>query len=179
MVQQQSAKGGKEIPIPGVVKVPTYEIDYLPTFRERNTYLRGRGGIGYDDPTLVEYDLDVGDERWLVEFNGEQERLSQAKLEAMLWKLDVANSEATDKIFSFQGAAPAERLTPEACATTDHLQREDALLLLQETCPSRDTIRVAVYIYWLEKRKVTGRPLLRRLQAPTPLNNGDPFRVFR
>ena len=35
---------GREIPIPGVVRVPTYGIDYLPVRRERNTYIRSKGG---------------------------------------------------------------------------------------------------------------------------------------
>lgn len=35
---------GKEIPIPGVVRVPTYGTDYLPVRRERNTYIRPKGG---------------------------------------------------------------------------------------------------------------------------------------
>jgi len=51
--------------------------------------------------------------------------------------------------------------------------------MLEEVCPSRDIIRVAVYDYWLRKRAALGRPLLRRLQAPTPQNNNDPYRVFR
>ena len=47
--RQQQGEGGesqKEIPIPGVQRVPTYPTDYLPTFRDRNTYLRGKGGWG-------------------------------------------------------------------------------------------------------------------------------------
>lgn len=92
----------KVIPIPGVVPISTYDLEYLPVFKERNTYIRGRGGIGYDDPTLVEYDLDTDDEIWLNNFNKDQERLSTSKFEAMLWKLDVANAEATDKSLAFQ-----------------------------------------------------------------------------
>lgn len=177
MVEQH--EGVKEIPIPGVSRVPTYEIDYLPTYKERNTYLRGKGGYGYEDPTFVEYDLDSEDETWLANFNRDQDRLSSEKFETMLWKLDVANAEATDKIFAFQSSALAERRTYEACATTDHLQREQALQMLEEMCPARDTIRIAVYEFWLQKREKLGRPLLRRLQAPTPINNTDPYKVFR
>lgn len=103
MIKQENARGGKEIPIPGVTKVATYDLDYLPTFRERNTYLRGRGGTGYDDPIQVEYDLDAEDEAWLKRLNGPQERLSADKFETMLWKLDLWNAEATDKVFAFQG----------------------------------------------------------------------------
>ena len=36
-------KGGNEIPVPKVTRVPSYNTDYLPTFREPNTYIRGRG----------------------------------------------------------------------------------------------------------------------------------------
>ena len=43
MVQSAKAKGGQEIPVPRVSLVPTYKLDYLPTFREQNTYIRGRG----------------------------------------------------------------------------------------------------------------------------------------
>lgn len=39
----QHAMGGKEIPIPGIVRVPTYHTDYLPVRRERNTYIRPKG----------------------------------------------------------------------------------------------------------------------------------------
>ena len=82
----------------------TYVLDYLPTFNEGNTYIRGKGGLGYDDPTFVEYDLDSEDFQWLSQINTDgQERLSAEKMEMMLWKLDLANAEATDKVFSFQG----------------------------------------------------------------------------
>jgi len=97
-------KVAKEIPTPITLTVNTYALDYLPTFNEGNTYIRGKGGLGYDDPTFVEYDLDSEDFRWLCHINTDgQERLSAEKMEMMLWKLDLANAEATDKVFSFQG----------------------------------------------------------------------------
>lgn len=52
----------------------------------------------------------------------------------MLWKLEVSNAAATDHALAFAGAAPAERLSVAACATTDHLPREDALTILEESC---------------------------------------------
>jgi enhancer of polycomb-like protein len=174
------AKGGREIPTPITLAVESYALDYLPTFNKRNTYIRGKGGSGFADPTFVEYDLDEEDFKWLATVNHDgQERISPEKLEMMLWKLDVMNADATDKVFSFQGSAVAERRSAQACATTDHLQKQDALQLLEECCPSRDTIRESVYEYWKKKRASLGRPLLRRLQAPTPLNNTDPYKVFR
>ena len=33
-----------EIPIPPVAEVPTWRVDYLPTFRESPEYIRSRGG---------------------------------------------------------------------------------------------------------------------------------------
>lgn len=166
------------IPIPGVTRVPTYEIEYLPAYREKHTYLRGKGGTDWNDPSFVEYDLDLEDEAWLKEFNGDQERITPEKFEAMLWHLDIANSEALDKVYAFQGGV-ADRLTPQEWGSTELYSRLEALQMLEETCPSRDTIRVAVYEYWLAKRAKLGRPLLRKLQAPTALNNQDPFKVFR
>lgn len=44
--ESAKAKGGKEIPIPTVTFVPTYKREYLPTYRERSTYHRGRGVHG-------------------------------------------------------------------------------------------------------------------------------------
>ena len=176
----QHSKGVREIPTPITLNVDTYSLDYLPTFYKRNTYIRGKGGSGFEDPTFVEYDLDSEDFEWLREINNDgQERLSPEKLEMMLWKLDLANAEATDKVFSFQGSAVAERRSAQACATTDHLQKQDALQMLEEYCPARASIRESVYEYWKRKRASLGRPLLRKLQAPTPLNNTDPHRVFR
>lgn len=44
----QEGKDGvvKEIPIPGIIRIPTYASDYLPVRRERNTYLRPKGVRG-------------------------------------------------------------------------------------------------------------------------------------
>jgi hypothetical protein len=39
----EKGKGGQEIPIPVVTEVASYSRDYLPTYRERPVYVRGRG----------------------------------------------------------------------------------------------------------------------------------------
>ena len=44
---------------------------------------------------------------------------------------------------------------------------------------ARDTIRADVYAYWVARRKALGRPLMRRLIAPTPINDQNPYNVFR
>lgn len=41
---------------------------------------------------------------------------------------------ATDRVLTLSGAAPAERISAAACATTDHMPREEALQMLEETC---------------------------------------------
>ncbi len=38
---------------------------------------------------------------------------------------------------------------------------------------------MAVYEYWLAKRKRRGKPILRRLCAPTPIADSNPYNVFR
>ena len=43
MIQQPGNAGIKEIPIPGIIRIPSYQTDYLPVRRERNTYLRPKG----------------------------------------------------------------------------------------------------------------------------------------
>lgn len=127
----------------------------------------------------MEYDLDSEDERWLETFNGNQERLTEEKFEMMIWKLDAGNAAANDRVWAMSGAAPAERLTATACAATENYSKEEALQMLEENCPTRSTIANAVYDYWWTKRRRLGHPLVRQLQAPTPINDQNPYRVFR
>ncbi len=62
------------------------------------------GGVGYLDERFVEYDLDSEDERWLDGFNQGQDRLPPRRLEGLLWRLELANAEATDRALSGAGA---------------------------------------------------------------------------
>lgn len=45
---QTAGEGVKEIPIPGIIRIPTYGTDYLPVRRERNTYIRPKGALRDD-----------------------------------------------------------------------------------------------------------------------------------
>ena len=67
--------------------------------------MRGRGGTSHHDPRAVEYDLDDEDRAWLgTAFNaGGQPRLPADRLEAMVWRLEVANA--------FQAAIRRRRIT--------------------------------------------------------------------
>lgn len=179
MVSSKQAKGGKEIPTPDVRVVPTYSVEYLPVHKEPRVYIRGKAGIGWQEEDEVDYDLDDEDRQWLTAFNRGQDRLPYRRMELLLWKLDTANAEATDSAFLSAGASIAERTSPAACATTDHMSREQAMEALTQVAAVRQPVKDAMYQYWLDKRKQLGKPLLRRLQAPTNSSDTNPHSCFR
>lgn len=87
------------IPVPPVIEVPTYAVDYLPVHKVLVTYQKApRDKVEIWDAECLEYDLDVQDCVFLKDVNqgGTQERLSWRQLESMLWHLEVKNSEATE-----------------------------------------------------------------------------------
>lgn len=77
------------------------------------------------------------------------------------------------------GATQAERLSAAAVAATEHMSREEAHGALAGGQPLRPPVRDAVLAYWRRKRSARGKPLLRRLQAPTSSSDTNPFNVFR
>lgn len=171
---------GKEIPIPEIRKVPSYESDYRPNFLKPETYLRA-----VPPQEVVEYDLDNEDEDWLEKYNDGQNRLPAEKFEHMLWKLEVACGDANEKIMREHLMQAAERgqvvSYQDKCniqAATKNITREQALELLQDQA-ARQAILSAVYEYWIEKRAKTGKPCLRRLVPPPAPSDTNPFNVFR
>ncbi len=66
-------------------------------------YIKYAGGVGYFDERFIEYDLDVEDVKWLEAFNRGQQRLPQRRFELLLWRLEVANAEATDAALAAAG----------------------------------------------------------------------------
>jgi len=155
--------------------VSSYTRDYLPTFKIPDVYLRGKGGVAYRDDDLVEYDLDNDDEDWLEAFNRHQDsRLSDTKFERMLWKLELAWAESAEATLT-----PAERTNASSLASITHLPKAAAIAMLRKAVGARDMILEAVYEYWARKRKAWGKPIMRRLQAPTPASDTNPFNVFR
>ena len=50
---------------------------------------------------------------------------------------------------------------------------------LTQVAAARQPVKDAVYHYWLDKRKQLGKPLLRRLQAPTNSSDTNPHSCFR
>ena len=84
-VDGSKSKDGKdkEIPIPEIRKVASYEQDYRPNFVKPATYLRSPA-FGAPPGEAVEYDLDNDDEDWLEAYNDGQNRLPAEKLELMI-----------------------------------------------------------------------------------------------
>ena len=78
------------------------------------------------------------------------------------------------------GAATGEKTSAAAVAAIDHMTAEEALAALEGSLPGlRPPVRDAVFQYWKTKRSRQGKPLLRRLQAPTNPSDTNPFNVFR
>jgi len=59
------------------------------------------------------------------------------------------------------------------------MSREQAMEALTQVAAARQPVKDAVYQYWLDKRKQLGKPLLRRLQAPTNSSDTNPHSCFR
>lgn len=105
--------------------------------------------------------------------------LSDIKFERMLWKLDLACHDATERALNANLHGLTEKTSQALAQITGHLSKEEALAILRKAVGGREQTIVDVFHYWLSKRKRGQKPLLRRLQAPTPMSDNDPFHVFR
>lgn len=169
----------KHIPTPEVRVVPSFSRDYLPVVKIPATYIRREGGIESREAEVIDYDLDKEDVEWLNSFNGSSNKLSAEKFEKLLWKLEMACARALERALATTGAAPSERWSAAAVACIDYLKKEDALTILQKCVGGRPITLQTVYDYWASKRKKTGKPLLRCLQAPTSASDTNSYNVFR
>jgi len=167
----------KPIPIPQVLDVPTYAKDYRPDFHPPKTYLRWRQNQRSE--YHVDYDLDEEDSRWVDAFNGGQQRLSKDKMELMMWKLELMNAAATERILDKNGATPTEKNSAASAAMTEHLSAHEAIGSLTVQTGLRDKVCDAIFKYWKLKRKRRGKPLMRQLEAATNPQDTNPFHVFR
>ncbi|KAM6562873.1 hypothetical protein CsatB_022871 [Cannabis sativa] len=160
-----------EIPTPQFVIVDTYERDYSRTFFQPNSYLRGRGARA-ELGEFVEYDIDNEDEDWLEEYNRDRKILAPDKFESLLFKLEVLDHKARER---------AGVITPTLGSPIPILLQQDtAMEALQAQAPSiRYAVLQSVYNYWKEKRERWQKPVLRRLQPPPPVNDTNPYNVFR
>ncbi|KAG6548528.1 hypothetical protein Mapa_010016 [Marchantia paleacea] len=162
-------RGGAEIPTPQFVVVESYERDYTRSFNQPPSYLRGRGARS-EATEFVEYDLDDEDEDWLLQLNAERRILSPERFEWMLYRLECLDHKARERT----GGVPAT----QGVVVPVLLQREVAIDTLRPQI-SRQAVLTAVYDFWKSKRDRWQKPILRRLQPPPPVNDTNPFNVFR
>ncbi|KAK1413749.1 hypothetical protein QVD17_35529 [Tagetes erecta] len=167
--QVGSKKTGSEIPTPEYVVVDTYERDYSPTFNQPTSYLRARG-VRAEIGEFVEYDLDNEDEDWLEQFNKEVKVLPAEKFETILFKLEVLDHKAREK---------AGVITPTFGAPIPVLLTFDAAVEALQALSIQYGVFQSIYNYWKEKRERWQKPILRRLQPPPPVNDTNPYNVFR
>ncbi|XP_021636388.2 uncharacterized protein LOC110632459 isoform X2 [Hevea brasiliensis] len=160
-----------EIPTPQFVIVDTYERDYARTFAQPTSYLRARGARA-ELGEFVEYDLDNEDEDWLQEFNKDRKNLSPERFENFIFKLEVLDHKARER----SGVIIPTLGSPIPVL----LQLDSAVEALQAQSQStRNAVFQSVYNYWKEKRERWQKPILRRLQPPPPVNDTNPYNVFR
>lgn len=63
------------------------------------------------------------------------------------------------------GGPPGERSTAQPDATTEHLNKNEAMTVLAKSCACQPYIRDRVFEFWKEKRKRAGKASMRRLQV--------------
>ncbi|XP_019052069.1 PREDICTED: enhancer of polycomb-like protein 1 isoform X1 [Nelumbo nucifera] len=169
-VQQTSnKKSAPEIPIPQFVVVDTYERDYSRTFTQPTSYLRGRGARA-ELGEFIEYDLDNEDEDWIQEFNNEKKILTPEKFEALLFKLEVLDHKARER---------AGIIMPTLGSPVPVLLQLDSAVEALQSHSVKYAVLQSVYNYWKTKRERWQKPILRRLQPPPPVNDTNPYNVFR
>ncbi|XP_020103226.1 enhancer of polycomb-like protein 1 [Ananas comosus] len=167
--QVPSKKSAQEIPTPQFSVVETYERDYSRTFAQPTSYVRGRGARA-EIGEFVEYDLDNEDEDWLEEFNTEKKILTHEKLENLLFKLEVLDHKTRER---------AGIITPTFGSPIPVLLQLDAAMEALQSLSVRYSVCQSVFNYWRAKRERWQKPILRRLQPPPPVNDTNPYNVFR
>ncbi|XP_057977162.1 enhancer of polycomb-like protein 1 isoform X2 [Malania oleifera] len=167
--QIPSKKSASEIPTPQFDFVDTYERDYSSTFTQPTSYLRGRGARA-EIGEFVEYDLDNEDEDWLEEFNNERKIITNDKFESLLFKLEVLDHKARER---------AGVITPTLGSPIPVLLQLDAAMEALQAQSIRYSVFQSIYNYWKNKRERWQKPILRRLQPPPPVNDTNPYNVFR
>ncbi|XP_038717819.1 enhancer of polycomb-like protein 1 isoform X2 [Tripterygium wilfordii] len=167
--QVPSKKLANEIPTPQYVVVDTYERDYSRTFAQPTSYVRARGARA-EIGEFVEYDIDNEDGDWLREFNQDKKILNPEKLESLIFKLEVLDQKARER---------AGIITPTIGLPIPVLLQFDAAVEALQAQSIRYAVFQSVFNYWKEKRERWQKPILRRLQPPPPVNDTNPFNVFR
>ncbi|KAL0808149.1 hypothetical protein Bca101_100641 [Brassica carinata] len=164
-----SKKLASEIPTPQFVVVDTYERDYSPTFGQPASYLRARGARS-ELGEFVEYDLDNEDDDWLYEFDKDNKQLSPEMFESIIFKLEVLDHKTRER---------AGVITPTLGSPVSVLLQLDGAIEALQSLSINYGVFQAIFNYWKDKRKRWQKPILRRLQPPPPVNDTNPYNVFR
>ncbi|KAF4319562.1 hypothetical protein BBO99_00004645 [Phytophthora kernoviae] len=171
----QAKRRKKDIPIPVILSVASYDQSVSPDFEVPTSYVRFQtlprdsenGSELIPESQEVEVDLDLSDMRWLKRHpkygqDGDPRyQLSQERFAQMLDALEKASALLNPNVMTLAEAEDvfAKRLS------------------MQKTPLNRVTCDV--YAYWAAKRQALKRPLLRRYWPQTPLNDTNPHAVFR
>ncbi|KAL5703731.1 hypothetical protein ACHQM5_022251 [Ranunculus cassubicifolius] len=167
-------KSVAEIPTPQYDIVDTYERDYTSTFIQPTSYLRGRGARA-EIGEFVEYDLDNEDEDWFEEYveregNYSKNALTAEVFESVLFRLEVMDHKTRER---------AGVITPTLSVPIPVMLQMDAAFEFLQVESVSYSIFQLVYRYWRAKRERWQKPVLRRLQPPPPVNDTNPYNVFR
>uniref|UniRef100_A0A251UAZ5 Putative enhancer of polycomb protein n=1 Tax=Helianthus annuus TaxID=4232 RepID=A0A251UAZ5_HELAN len=97
--------------------------------------------------------------------------LGLRRFETIMFKLEVLDHKAREK---------AGVITPTFGAPIPVLLTFDAAVELRPSILSiKYGVFQSIYNYWKEKRERWQKPVLRRLQPPPPVNDTNPYNVFR
>lgn len=164
-------KSVAEIPTPQYDIVDTYERDYQCTFNQPTSYLRGRGARA-EIGEFVEYDLDNEDEDWFADYvdNVGDDGLTAEMLETVLFRLEVMDHKTRER---------AGVINPTLSLPIPVLLQMDAAFEFLQVESVSYNVYQSIYRYWRAKRERWQKPILRRLQPPPPVNDTNPYNVFR
>ncbi|KAH1215498.1 Enhancer of polycomb 2 [Glycine max] len=106
-----------------------------------------------------------------IHFNQWSSQIRQGFLfESLLFKLEVLDHKARER---------AGLITPTLGSPIPVQLRLDTAIEALQAQGFKYSIIQSVYDYWKEKRERWQKPVLRRLQPPPPVNDTNPYNVFR
>ncbi|XP_020100573.1 uncharacterized protein LOC109718652 isoform X3 [Ananas comosus] len=177
-------KSSSEIPTPQFSVVDTYERDYARTFAQPTSYLRGRGELRLANLLSMIWTMRMRIGLKSLTMSGRFLRLKSillylmiisvhlflSRFEALLFKLEVLDHKTRER---------AGVITPTLGSPIPvFLQLNSAIEALQSLSVRYAVFR-SVHNYWKAKRERWQKPILRRLQPPPPVNDTNPYNVFR